>query len=384
MTIRTNEEIAKDNIKKLLNELDNYSFEVIITDIWCLYNTMSNKINYNYIFITPERYDFGIDSIIIPENNISLKDRSCYLIQISKSRKSMDNLKKFLDKSSMKNYNDIIPNDCINEKRVLITLKRSNLKNHNIEVISDENLIDIVYKVGINYNLIDGCGVFIREYISNIEFRAELWELVNIYRKKRKFDIMDKYINILMLNYELIKQKSFTMLESINSIIDQKMKETLDYITLGDDKEKYKAIIMTKFSVVADDNCLNDINNVNELVKFLLERICYDMSKYQIVPRCTYLSLKHRKSNSVIAYFSYKYNKNAESYNFGFKCTMEDISKKYHNDIRIRKISKEDKGEKVSDSCNFNTPLLFNKPNLVNDKELIKELLIESEKSVMK
>ena len=383
MTSRTNEEIAKDNIKKLLSELDNYAFEIIITDIWCLYNTMYNKITYNNIFITPERGDFGIDSIIIQEKDVAVKDQSYYILQISKTRKNISKLKGFFDNFSLENYNDIITNDCKNERRVLLTLKRSNIKISNTEVISDESLIEIVHKVGISYNLIDNYGVFASEYISNIEFRAELWELINIYRKKQKYDVMNEYISIIMLNYELIKEKRFKMLKSINFIIEQKMKETLDYLTLGDEKEKYKAIIMTKFSVVADFNCLKYINDVEELVKFLLEYICYDMSKYEISPRCTYLSLKHRKSNSVIAYFSYKYNKNAESYNFGFKCDMEDINKKYHNDIRIRKISKEDKGEKVSDSCNFNTPILLNKPDLENDKDLIKELLIKSENSIL-
>lgn len=380
MISKTKEEMAKDNINDLLSKLNNYEFEVLITDIWCLYNNMDNNIKYSKIFITPERNDCGIDSIIIPENNMSIKDKIYYIIQISKSRKAIGNLDSFLNKSSLKNYSDIIPQDYKNEKRVVLTLKKTNLKTNNIKVISDKNLIDMVYKVGTYYKLIDGCGIFASEYISNIEFRTELWELINIYRKKQKYDIVDKYINILILNHELIKQKSFTMLESINLIIDQRMNEVFDYITSKDEKEKHKAIIMTKFSVVADDNCLKYINDVEKLVEFLLEYICYDMSKYQISPRCTYLSLKSKKSNSVIAYFSYKYNKKAKSYNFGFKCLMEDINKKYHKDIRIQKRSEK---FKVSDSCNFNTPTLLNNIDLVDDKELIKEFLIESEKNII-
>ena len=149
---------------------------------------MYNKITYNNICITPERGDFGIDSIIIPEKDVAVKDQSYYILQISKTRKNISNLKAFFDNSSLGNYNDIIPNDCKNERSVLLTLKRSNIKISNTEVISDESLIEIVHKVGISYNLIDNYGVFASEYISNIEFRAELWELINIYRKKQKYE----------------------------------------------------------------------------------------------------------------------------------------------------------------------------------------------------
>lgn len=373
---------VKDNIKNFLNDIDDYAFEIMATDIWCLYNFMNNDISYENIYITQKVRDLGIDSIIIPQNNIAFKERYHYLLQISKSSKNDKNIKNFMDEKSMKKYYDIIPIDCKNEKRILITLKKSNIHHPNLEVISDENLLDIICEVGMHYKLLDDCGKFSKEYICNVELRTELWELINIYRKKQKYELVNEYLKVLMANYKLIQQRSFQVLSSMNFIIEQKMKETLEYITSRDDKEKYKIIIMTKFSVVADNVFLKYIKDVEQLVKFILEYVCYDMSRYELVPRCSYLALKNRKNNLVIAYFSYGYNtKETKSFNFGFKCKIEEIDKTFCNNKKIRDANKE---EKISDSCSFKTPILLNNPDLINDKELIKELLIKSEISVLK
>lgn len=371
MNALSKEDIIESTIINFYRSLDDYEFEVALNDIYLIYRSeIKKEFNIRRFFITQQVCDYGIDSIVQDNKN------ELHIQQISKNRKGERQLKGFLQDSSLKKYNDIIGNVEISKiQRNLITMKNSK-DISNVSKICEKNLLEIIKEVW-SYLQLDETNCI--KYLNNIQVSTLYWELINSYRKKQKFDLVNKYSDLMLANYYSIINRHFSLPSSLKEIEDFNFDALLDIDTDKSIIEKKKMKLLFK-SKVAYDGIFNTVySDVENLIVYLFELIDFNFNKYEIIPRCKYISVKLKENSKVIAYFNYDYNKvGAKSYVFGYKCTVNDLNKEFIIDSRI--LNKE--GRKVSDACSFKTPIYFTQPNLISDKNILGNLFRLSEQRV--
>lgn len=371
MNSLSKENIIERTIVDVYKSLDDYEFEVALNDAYLIYRSKIKKeFNIKRIFITQQVCDYGIDSIVQDNAN------ELHLQQISKNRKGKRQLEGFLNDGSLKKYNDIIGDIEINKiQRNLITMENS--KNINdVNMICDKSLLEVIKSVW-SYLQLDETNY--EKYINNIQISTLYWELINSYRKKQRFDLVKKYSNLMLANYYSIINRHFCLPTSLKEIEDFNFDALLDIDTDKSIIEKKKMKLLFKSKIVYDGIFSSVYSDVENLIVYLLKLIDFNFNKYEIVPRCKYISVKLKENSKVIAYFNYDYNKiGAKSYVFGYKCTSDDLKKEPIVDSRIL----EKDGKKIADACSFKTPIFFAQPNLISDKNILDDLFRLSEQRV--
>lgn len=358
-------------IEEFYRRLSDYELEIALTDIYCIDKYIGKNVVCEKFFITPEYRDHGIDSLAVFRDNLN----KLYSFQISRGEKRRQNLVPFLNDRNTDKYTDIM--NCRHQiYRVVITLKDSPAIAGVDEGIAGQNAQDMIMRVFDHWSM---TPVKLEEYIVNIQTRAFHWELINAYRKKRDHhEIVVKYLDIMHCNYLCLLNGSFKLSTSLQFLVDFNSGEVLDYLNLIK-SEQIKIKLMVKVKAVSDDTYEKHLVSIDKLIAFILELIDYNLDKYDIVPCCTYVSVKLKRPSVVIAYFAYKYEApDTSSYHFAFKCDKKSLSTQLQFLQRIA----DNNSQTISDACSFKTPILLLKPVLEKDSEIIKELFKKSESKV--
>lgn len=357
-------------VEEFCLRLNDYELEVGLMDIYCMGKYFTKGVECEKFFITPEYRDHGIDALAVFKDNL----RKIYSVQISRGEKRRNQLLPFLTDTSIEKYTDIIKQPHV-VHRVVITLKNSPKISDVDEWITGNEIKNMIARVFERWNM---TPAKLEEYIENIQTRAFHWDLLNAHRKKHRIDIVNNYLGIMHCNYNCLLHSNFKMSAGLQTIVDFHSGEVLDY-TKFNKKDQEKIKTMVKVKTVCDSGYETHLDSIEKLVVFLLEMIDYNLDKYDIVPCCTYISVKLRRPSKVIAYFAYKYEaSNTNSYHFAFKCERKSLD----GSLQLLHRVVDNNNKTLSDACSFKTPVLLTKPDLDKDKELIKILFQESEASL--
>lgn len=374
--------IFKDNINMFFKSKDfismEYVFEVIMTDIFCLYY----KINPSLILITPKSGDGGIDSIIVDTTNEII-----FALQITltdKNKKQLDSLDSF-EIFSHDLYN-LVLNKYPKFSTQKIVISRKNNKHYKsslykIDFISDEDFYNIFFTTLIKYDLLTSDLKLNTEYINNVYSRTSSW--LNIYRiTPLNIDLLKSLIYFNVFNLKHIKENDFFFFDNLNYYNDILFSELQILFNKVSNPSYLKNLPSTVFKIMTKTSNYIEDRNLDfhlTLAKFLVDLIDIELNNFPLKIEVTkyYYSLYYK--NNCIAYFTYDYykSKNKKAC-FSFKCIYEYIQKDtlFYELIKDKKIISTKVLNNEARGLNHNGMLTsLRYPDLKKDKAYILRLI---------
>lgn len=348
-------------LKQLFNNFS-YGFEIFMTDVWCLYN----GIHYENIYVTNRINDKGIDSIIIPAYRNNYLDVNTYVLQISLGNKSKKSLENFLFVNLEENYRNLIKSES-NIVKVILALGTVHYNDPSVIIVNKRELAKLIYNTCIKFSLIKN-NILSPEYIENIKLRAQIWDTVNLLEKSSEYYL--SYIDILKANHILIRNQSFNLIKSIQTVNDYNINYVLK-LTTNNKAEKF--LIQTELKSMNKLTYLN--NNKKNLVLFIGSLLDYNFNELDTVITKRYLSIKLHNSNVAIAHLDWSYSsKKAKNTLFGFKIPYEYVK---GLSSKLKPINK------VNNYLNYTMSTFIDNPDIISDRKLIKQLLFESKEYML-
>lgn len=379
----------KNNLKLKFNE-DPYRFEVSALDFWCLKNS---HLSIERIFVTPRQHDLNIDGIIISSNKQGHQE--VYAFQVSLASKSTKDIEKFINTNVSDEYSSIIPKYCT-IKKVLITLDKSVYDAEDLEVLSSNELLNLVYKIGNEYSLLNGC-ILNEEYYENVILRTEEWYNFhnNNYDNILTKNLLLESLNVLFVqNYYSMKKQDFKLIKSIVNMYKHEINTFID-ANFSNEREKYLATM----KYLCRKAGIKYTTNIENLILFVGDTLGYSNPNFEIKPTRRYLSIKSPNKNVAYAHLDWDYNSSRNQNAFwGFKCDFRCLDIKDGRIKEMIKIPLKEIDSKTSSTKTYYKIILKNcsvknylkfvmnsallNPNLNTDKELFKGLIYKSKEKV--
>ncbi|SDL09083.1 hypothetical protein [Natronincola ferrireducens] len=363
-------------ITKISKQLNDYQFETFMADIMLKYYLQSSQYEFEdgrCILITQINNDGGIDAVL--EFKKPNAESTYMILQISKSNKTRRSLEKFNSTKSIDLYRDLILTK--NVKRVVVTLKPSEIFNTNVECISGNKLSDIILKICTDFNLLNNEGLLQEEFIEYIQEKTEFWSIANKFRVNKDYKgllTIESKLNSASWSFENYKNYYIDK-EFIELILHQASERRI--IESGLEKDTKNLEIEMFLDKIHLRSSLklkqNDYFHLRKLLLDLVEIVYEENFKltklnhnYKLIidPTSTYMAIKlvnrtYQSNFKVVGYFNYLFSRHRDSYHFNFLCnwdkTLQALSK---NEVKIISATEN----VVSDNLHFRGKTYLIKP----------------------